>query len=1514
MPNSVWTVIPRGIEKKNGGDVLHFGVYVSAQAESKADLSKPLDGTHVWTQWFDNRAQDVLSADRNKQLMLLVNGETNVQKGLAVTIEPGTAPKPDIHQLSAKWQELLCYDHPDWEGQTFDAPLPNNLSGAPANQSRLEPPDALPPVLLASSHGPSAVEEFALPDSGALPAAAPPASSVDTSSIYLAAVGGTTKLTTSNLASLRQQVGQAKAATTLKNTLSATLSLVADSLPATIGKEASSELRMEEPRPPTQATMDTIAAAQQNLRATMNNLAIQLPPPTKGATMSLAATSCRKLISDGLKDANAATRTNAQVIQRNLYRLSDDPFYRLDDSVFPIVSDMVILDPKKFEEKHGDDKKVDFIRHAIFHRRCSPKELGYSQFPTTPPAAGLAARLGCTTPSLGSFYRTLTLLARFPEWLEYLRLTYTAAAVLPPGTKLNTVMLAQLPASASDSGKPVAMVTSCTEAGFPANLSTQPGQTTFNYASNLLSLDESCHLVENDLDGESLRTLQMANSSSLATTAAAQLQQIPDGVDPPDPWLSSNANVDDSLPSRSVGISLLHEDAPDHQMACLARHVTDLRGQTSTTVGLIDLIRGYSPEVWYRDQWVSLTKRNVSYDDGKTYMPQLHVPIHLEAAVHGDSPSVTGDGAVHDLHLPQILFRWQGWGMAIPSPYPQADPTVTPKVATRSFPILAKYEAVPKSLPRLRFGRTYPLRVRLVDLAGNAFDPGPLDANATTQRSITYTRHDAVPPPEMLMEGSLQLSQGETFTVFVRRENDGATVRRRCLVPPVANFDLLLQHGKLDALPGILITKNGFRELQDIGSFDAAQVRPDTGDFPTETLTYADDRGHDVPVYKQALYPVPWGTYLPDPMAQRLKADIVDLATGTVYHGYAWEPFYVDKKQWPHALRLRVQMDSSTGPEPYLRWISDPIDGVRTLMVSVPKGWHVKVRLRCVPGHEDAKLLAAVDVHEKFGNGLLDELQKINRNASLPTTEAVNNALVEGHLHHYTPSRDLDFIHAVQKPFTASGVLICKQPQQTYDSTMATFPEVFTSIGDRRTTGKLELMVEWEDPDDSSNKGVQHKRTNAEIANYHLNSQILDRDNKPRSNTQTFTPPNKPLTHAFPDTRYRRLTFTVDSVSRYGQYYKVGTGSSDISHREKDPFTLPGVTSQTVTFLSTSRPDAPRVAKIIPLMPVSHTATHKERTLTRAGGAFRIYVERPWYSSGFGEMLAVVLWGESGAAGAPCVDSARKFVPKGGYASWSGDTTLEPLVTRWAADPARSATVSTLAPILADFSAPVDAEGNPSRDQPTKVLCVFPTEILTSANDTHPESIDATKRPYVSLAAYSVKFQPRTQLYYADVQINRMPVYNTFVRLALARYQPDSLVNRECSPIVVAAYAQLLDGRSLVLQALHSGEVQLDITSMRTTANCAQYTNTFRPTLEYQDDGLWLPAQSQPTKNSTSQPDVNNCIVTTYTFKHQHRLKRSRLIVEEHETWFADDAKDRNVRTTRMVPRPVEIIDIPFWW
>jgi len=582
--------------------------------------------------------------------------------------------------------------------------------------------------------------------------------------------------------------------------------------------------------------------------------------------------SIKKLMAQG---GRLAVR-QARLAERNLYRLSDNPYNTLNDKV--IIALAKLLNPSRQPGRPSKDEDAitSFVELAVFHKRCQPKKLAAAASQSVRPAAAKPS----TIPDL---FRTLNTLASFPEWLTRLGFAYEIQIAIPSGLTDQTTLSVTSPLDGTSS-----VEVACTGDGYPKYIPPPTTQSvTFNFSSGYLVLND-CDLAANDLDGEGLRTIQYANS--LRSRIPPTPTPNSDG-DLPDPPITDNAVGPAALPSRSMGISLIHPDTAAHLKERLRRYVDDLKQPAITpTLGLIDLIRGYSPELSVDGtNWKSLTQRRVAYNVTQTppdcstipedqFILQEDVPLDLGAATHFDKPSpgTSTSGVVLNHHTASTLFRWEGWGLTVPSPYPKVGDQGVKQVASATdihFPIAACYQPLNNSkdgFTRLRFGNTYQIRVCPVDLLGQRM--AGVDSGTTsspkTELSIQYSRYDPVHPPEVLLEGTLDPTEfpGESLNCIVVRDNDMNHQSLRCLVPPVAGFDLIVQHGYFDS--DAIISENGFKSYDEIGSFDDVLIDPN-GKFPTIKLpskTDGKDTKYTVPIY-QAGKSQPSCAYLPDPMA-----------------------------------------------------------------------------------------------------------------------------------------------------------------------------------------------------------------------------------------------------------------------------------------------------------------------------------------------------------------------------------------------------------------------------------------------------------------------------------------------------------------------------------------------------------------------------------------------------------------------------------------------------------------------
>jgi hypothetical protein len=223
------------------------------------------------------------------------------------------------------------------------------------------------------------------------------------------------------------------------------------------------------------------------------------------------------------------------------------------------------------------------------------------------------------------------------------------------------------------------------------------------------------------------------------------------------------------------------------------------------------------------------------------------------------------------------------------------------------------------------------------------------------------------------------------------------------------------------------------------------------------------------------------------------------------------------------------------------------------------------------------------------------------------------------------------------------------------------------------------------------------------------------------------------------------------------------------------PITRSGDVEETVKIPSSARPAAPRVAFVIPTFGWTRASSSNTVQSTRSGRGLRIYLERPWWSSGDEEMLGVIAWSDVSLAPQQGAASPREDKPTGKrtpkFVNLKKQRAL-PYVTRWGRDPAWSSAATTDLPTVLDFG------GNPLRQ----------TDL----------TIDEASNTTVGVAGYPVTFDDSRDLWSADVVINTS-AYFPFVRLALAAYQPNSIPGTHLSRVVYADMIQLAPDRMLTM-------------------------------------------------------------------------------------------------------------------
>lgn len=248
-----------------------------------------------------------------------------------------------------------------------------------------------------------------------------------------------------------------------------------------------------------------------------------------------------------------------------------------------------------------------------------------------------------------------------------------------------------------------------------------------------------------------------------------------------------------------------------------------------------------------------------------------------------------------------------------------------------------------------------------------------------------------------------------------------------------------------------------------------------------------------------------------------------------------------------------------------------------------------------------------------------------------------------------------------------------------------------------------------------------------------------------------------------------------------------------------------------------------------PLDPPS--AKHKE-VFTRRSMCVRVRLKRPWFSSGEGERLGVVVWPPNlfSLSGSdvsndlvkPLPDdramiNLRNLPPDGSNSSIQElqDADLGPggsWVTRWGADPIRAhGGVSGWLLSKDNFPECVPnkaALAGPPEQCINNALLVERVLMPVPVDADAPEST-AAKPPggfmSVSLITYAPRFDPEQENWFVDINVSPCGAIYPFLRLGLVRFQPHAPSNLQVSEPVVE-WVQIMPERKVHATAQYTGK------------------------------------------------------------------------------------------------------------
>lgn len=935
-----------------------------------------------------------------------------------------------------------------------------------------------------------------------------------------------------------------------------------------------------------------------------------------------------------------------------------------------------------------------------------------------------------------------------------------------------------------------------------------------------------------------------------------------------------------------------------------------------------DLLRGYRIDVYDETAgtWQSLMRRNATYT-----FPNASEPLKSTGLSITDEEGVLTMGATRapgsesnpaqqQLYAHETVAQWEGWSLVAPliGQHIDTNDHLAPSPEKQSPPADFDYQVetavsiVPGSLPRLRYGRRYRMRARFVDIAGNGAkynELNPADFSCATEL-VRYLRWDPIASPTLALR--THPVEGESMEKVVIRnynadDDDSVEVpttetRERHVFPPLASVQTAERHGLFDTSPvgamkGDLATYNMIRNKE--GKLPQRwYTRSDSGDLVPEAADNVEPA--NAAKKKTAIaYPLVQSgatdtPYLPDPLARTLTLNkvpgiaagqLMQIDTGgatmaaiTSASGVVTIAFD-EAGSWPNLTSILLKLAEGNGAP---TWDA----ATKTLTIFLPKGEQAWIDFSSGLGDNQAEADTNLDLHG-HKKTLTDAGQSAGKIA----------AAARGLSWLISPARTLHLIHATQKPLKKPKVNAVNVAVRNFGATNAdiNIPDTYVHA---RTTQKIDMFAEWPMWVDDLNKDKPELLQQSAYF-YDQHSEDRTKDKLEAYRTQEFG-----------DTKFRLVTYVPLATTRFREHMPITIRNN------KDLLTRKG-TGKEVKVLNTKRPDSVNLLYVIP----SFRWVEPEKKLTgnvikstRKGGGLRVYMQRPWFSSGNGELLGVVLYStekftpsankNDGKGGGLQILNApldtKSLGVKGNFeatASLLGGGKLEipeqltGYVTQWGLDPIT-------------LSAPTPSDNSPRIANFREPKLVLPSVSL--------EEVDPKQR--FSVVAYEPKFDEERKLWYCDIELDPGASYYPFVRLALVRVQPDSLKDSQtgkdvfCSRVSQSTFCQLAPDREATARIDADGEsvtIQVVGHTYRTNS-VGQMGSEIEVALEKRDaaagntDLGWTRIKHQ----RLDRIHAANLWGGTITVDGGVSSAKYRIVITEVEEFFADPEKPQDRMTS----------------
>ena len=459
-----------------------------------------------------------------------------------------------------------------------------------------------------------------------------------------------------------------------------------------------------------------------------------------------------------------------------------------------------------------------------------------------------------------------------------------------------------------------------------------------------------------------------------------------------------------------------------------------------------------------------------------------------------------------------------------------------------------------------------------------------------------------------------------------------------------------------------------------------------------------------------------------------------------------------------------------------------------------------------------------------------------------------------------TPDRELTFVHAVQQPLEVAHFTALTGAKKQIGDTLAWLSG--TLYSNVPSTDQVDVFARWQEPRDDPSRDLPEDGRGGNDPMLSYMARVFDMkmyDTYP--NSLALPVPNNVSTkdgrhraadsfrHDFGDTKYREVEYYAEATTRFRDYFppEIYNDRERIIRKPEEDGHY-----RSVKILNSARPAAPKVLYVLPTFGWESKELPEGPVSRRCGGGLRVYLDRPWYSSGDGELLGVVVrpsqyggfqfqndfrvnpksvsdfqlskrvdtprevsdellnrartqitgdgllgheashtiqqggapaagqaqqdaqgaQGVQGAEGAQQVSGGNRFNVSNLVTMFGSGASAHPsdlYTTQWGMDP-------------------IWLSQPPTGDV---VTSMFPD----AASIRHQLTLAEASGMLVSVAGHEVHFDPDRKLWYSDITVNMGDAYFPFMRLALARFQPQSIQNAHLSRIVLSDFIQPVPDR-----------------------------------------------------------------------------------------------------------------------